>query len=669
MAKINVLDSSVFNLISAGEVVERPSSVVKELVENSIDAGANAISVEIKDGGISSIVITDNGSGIDKENMRLAFLPHATSKLSKAEDLDNIATLGFRGEALASIAAVSQVTMTSKTSEDSVGNYIVLNAGKVVEEGQKGLAQSTSIAVENLFFNTPVRKKFLKKPKMEEAGVTSVMTQLALANPDIKFKYTVDGKIVFQTNGGLEEAVYSVYKNEIANEMLPFQYTYDKYTVYGYTGSAAIAKHNRNYQTIIVNGRVISNSTISTAVSQAYGNRLMTRTFPVFVLNIIMPFDEVDVNVHPTKTDVRFADSRKIFSCVYKAISSVLAEQEQSLILGKAKSVDAVEAIDKCGKISENIQSDRFAFNIDAKSGENANRSTKDEKVDIILSKECDRPKANCSLEGEIPKLGLHNDIIERQKKKIEELKYFKDTLKSSNIVADSGRVSVAKSAAKGIDNKSLNDKSPQQQAEQSSLLELAASQLEQEYEIVGQIFNTYLILESEGKVYFIDQHACHERFIYDNLLKQVNEGNVNIQDMLIPYILECSSYQFEFISSMQENLKELGFDIEEFGGLSFKISSVPLVLSDINLGMFFENLFADKQSVQSLKSSDLIRDRLAQKACKSAIKAGAKLDAVQIKQLLSSMKDGIPLQCPHGRPAVIAYTRKDFDKLFKRIV
>ncbi|MDE6211465.1 MAG: DNA mismatch repair endonuclease MutL, partial [Clostridia bacterium] len=307
MAKINVLDSSVFNLISAGEVVERPSSVVKELVENSIDAGATSISVGIKEGGISSIVIVDDGCGIDKDNMRLAFLPHATSKLAKAEDLDNIATLGFRGEALASVSAVAQVTMTSKTQDDEVGNYITLSAGKVIEEGKRAIAQSTSIEVENLFFNTPVRKKFLKKPKQEESNVTAIMIQLALANPDIKFKYTVDNKIVFQTNGGLEEAVFAVYDNEIANGLLPFDVTYDNYRIYGYTGNASIAKHNRNYQTIIINGRVISNQTISTAVSQAYGNRLMTRTFPVFVLNIVMPFDDVDVNVHPTKTDVRFA--------------------------------------------------------------------------------------------------------------------------------------------------------------------------------------------------------------------------------------------------------------------------------------------------------------------------------------------------------------------------
>lgn len=649
MAKINVLDSSIFNLISAGEVVERPSSVVKELVENSIDAGASAISVEIKDGGISSIVITDNGCGIDKENMRLAFLPHATSKLSKAEDLDNIATLGFRGEALASIAAVSQIKMTSKTSEENVGNYISLSAGKVVEEGQRAIAQSTSIAVENLFFNTPVRKKFLKKPKMEEAGVTSVMTQLALANPDIKFKYTVDSKVIFQTNGGLEEAVYSVYNNEIANGLIAFDYTFGKYRLYGYTGTASIAKHNRNFQTIIINGRVITNTTISTAVSQAYGNRLMTRTFPVFVLNIVMPFDEVDVNVHPTKTDVRFADSHMVFSCVYKAISTVLAEQEQALLLGKSKTENIIDerrtssSIEKPTYIEKNKSLD--------------NASKVDDSIERIAASIFTDDKNNA-------KVDEYKELVEKQKKVLEELKYHRDLPKSISVVADGAKVVGQK------DFKKANVSNEKKQADiNSSLMALVESQLEKEYRVVGQIFNTYLVLEYDGKVYFIDQHACHERFIYDGLLEEVNNGKVDVQYMLVPFILDCNNAQYEFFTSMFDNLKELGFDIEEFGGLSLKINSVPHILRDINLAVFLDNLYMERNTVLNIKSSDLIRDKLAQKACKAAIKAGEKLDENQIRQLLDVMKDGIPLQCPHGRPAVIVYTRKDFDKLFKRIL
>lgn len=668
MAKINVLDSSIFNLISAGEVVERPASVVKELVENSIDAGATSIAVEIKEGGISSISVTDDGSGIDKENMRLAFLPHATSKLSKAEDLDNIATLGFRGEALASVAAVAQVTMTSKTCQEDVGNYIVLHAGKIIDEGKKAIAQSTSIVVDNLFFNTPVRKKFLKKPKQEEATVTQVMMQLALANPDIKFKYVVDCKTVFQTNGGLEEAIYSIYPNDLANGLIPFDYTFDNYRVYGYTGTPAVSKHNRNYQTIIINGRIITNATISTAVAQAYGNRLMTRTFPVFVLNIIMPFDQVDVNVHPTKTDVRFEDTHKVFSCVYKAISSALAENEHNIAFGKAAQSDKSN---NNGIASEAQNSQIINSEVD----KSKTVAVDNKEENISLSKKSEKTE-NSSIFDKLFEEKENTDydkLIEKQRKVIEEMKYEKDLPKSKFATVEDGLkiLPIApeqKQIPKNGDMKYDFSKDGKEKV-QSSLLEMIDSQLETSYRVIGQIFDTYLIVESDGIVYFIDQHACHERYIYDTLLEQVNAKSVDTQYMLIPYIVECNNNQYEFMLQMSDNLRQLGFDIEEFGDLSFKINSVPYVLRDINLGVFFANLFEERQSVQALKNSDIIKDKLAQKACKSAIKAGAKLDDKQIRQLLDSMKGGIPLQCPHGRPAVLKYTRKDFDKLFKRIV
>ena len=661
MAKINVLDSSVFNLISAGEVVERPSSVVKELVENSIDAGATSISVEIKDGGISSIVIVDDGCGIDKENMRLAFLPHATSKLAKAEDLDNIATLGFRGEALASVSAVAQVTMTSKTQDDEIGNFITLSAGKVVEEGKRAISQSTSISVENLFFNTPVRKKFLKKPKQEEANVTAIMIQLALANPDIKFKYTADNKIVFQTNGGLEEAVFAVYNNEIANGLLPFDVTYDNYRIYGYTGNASIAKHNRNYQTIIINGRVISNQTISTAVSQAYGNRLMTRTFPVFVINVVMPFDDVDVNVHPTKTDVRFADSHKVFSCVYKAILSTLAAQEQNLILGKSNSLGNESKEEKTKENASVKNIDTYSIKLqDSQAKSSVGSDIAESGDDLLFNDDSNTENAK------------YQALIDKQKKVVEELKYNKDLPKMQSKVSDSNGKSafgVIANKQKCSDNYFEKKNNVQDVQVKSSLLEMVDEQLESDFKVVGQIFNTYLIVESQGLVHFIDQHACHERLIYDKLLEEVNSNSVGVQFMLVPYILDCNNAQYEYICAIQDNLKDLGFEMEEFGGLSFKVNSVPHLLNDINLAVFFDELFAEKQSAIGLKNSDLIRDKLAQKACKSAIKAGAQLDNDQIKTLLAGMKNGVPLQCPHGRPAVLSYTRRDFDKLFKRII
>ena len=334
MADINVLDSSVYNLISAGEVIERPASVVKELTENAIDAGATKITVQIEDGGIRSISVTDNGCGMTAQNLAKAFLPHATSKLKEACDLDSIATLGFRGEALASIAAVSQVPVKTKTADEELGSELSVSAGKAGDITPCGCNDGTVMRVENLFFNTPVRARFLKKPKVEEGFITQTVSALILANPEVSFRYIVDGKAVFNTVGGLEDAVFQIYSNDVANELIYFNESFaGGYRVYGYTGKRSLFKHNKNFQTVIINGRTVQNQTVSVAISHAYGNSMMKRCFPVFVINIVMPFDDVDVNVHPSKSEVRFRDSNKVFSCVYHAVSVALASEEESVRL------------------------------------------------------------------------------------------------------------------------------------------------------------------------------------------------------------------------------------------------------------------------------------------------------------------------------------------------
>ena len=331
MPRINKLDPSIYNLISAGEVVENPASVIKELVENAIDAGASEIDISIEEGGIKEIKVKDNGSGMDRENIYLSYLPHATSKLQKAADLDNISTLGFRGEALASIAAVSHLKIQSADNENGLGYEVTVSSGKIEEEGEIGLSQGTTITVSNLFYNTPVRLKFLKSAKQEESLVKYRVSQLIFANPDVKFTFEVDGEVVFQTSGGLEDAIYAIYGNDVANGLLPFEYKDGDYKVFGYTSNVDLVRHNKNSQTIIVNGRAIENQNIQVAVQQAYGERLMKRTFPIYVLNIIMPFDKVDVNVHPTKSDVRFQDNHKIFSIVYHAIQSAFVYEQTNL--------------------------------------------------------------------------------------------------------------------------------------------------------------------------------------------------------------------------------------------------------------------------------------------------------------------------------------------------
>lgn len=672
MADINILDSSVYNLISAGEVVERPSSVVKELVENAIDAGATKITLQIEEGGIRSITVTDNGCGMDARNLAKAFLPHATSKLKEAGDLDSIATLGFRGEALASIAAVSQVTVKTKTADGKLGNEMKVSAGNAGEITPCGCNDGTVIKVENLFYNMPVRARFLKKAKAEEGFVTQTVSALILSNPDVSFRYIVDGKAVFNTIGGLEDAVFQVYSNDVANELIYFDESFPGgYRVYGYTGKKSLSKHNKNYQTIIINGRTVRNQTVSVAAMQAYGNAMMKRCFPVFVLNIVMPYGDVDVNVHPGKSEVRFRDSNKVFSCVYHAISMALASEEGSVKLEKQTDVHILQPPHKNETAFENTE-DNYA-----KQNENAGNDNEDNAVSSEKTIKYGALSADNGMNTDIssvirPAAGnrqkyIFNDddekikgpdkVISNQQQKIERSEDGGFAPKSASSV----RSGAFRVSAPEVVQPSIYD--------DGVIFSEIESSLSSGYEVVGQIFNTYLILQQDGVVYIVDQHAAHERFLYDELIKKVNAREAISQPMIVPYILDCDNSQHDFILGCMENLRALGFDIEDFGGLSFKINAIPQVLGNINLGVFFANIFSERGRIGNIKSADLINDNLAQTACKAAIKAGDKLSEEQIRSLLTQMKDGVPVQCPHGRPAIIAVTRKDLDKLFKRIV
>lgn len=661
MADINVLDSSVYNLISAGEVIERPASVVKELTENAIDAGATKITVQIEDGGIRSISVTDNGCGMTAQNLAKAFLPHATSKLKEACDLDSIATLGFRGEALASIAAVSQVTVKTKTADEELGSELSVSAGKAGDITPCGCNDGTVMRVENLFFNTPVRARFLKKPKVEEGFITQTVSALILANPEVSFRYIVDGKAVFNTVGGLEDAVFQIYSNDVANELIYFNESFaGGYRVYGYTGKRSLFKHNKNFQTVIINGRTVQNQTVSVAISQAYGNSMMKRCFPVFVINIVMPFDDVDVNVHPSKSEVRFRDSNKVFSCVYHAVSVALASEEESVRLD--------------GKQTDVHNFDESLQNADAVEGAPVQKdaSDADATADVATEKAPTSPSKLSDISSVMhPASRGFGDRLFRERAKDD--RALDEAIKrQSEKVAVSSFTKTHRSVSTSVaDGASRVLSAPVQSSiyDDGEVFAEIDKKLSGGYEIVGQIFNTYLILRQDDVVYLVDQHAAHERFLYDELIKKVNARESYSQPMIVPYVLDCDNAQYDFILACKENLEALGFEIEDFGGLSFRIGAVPQVLGDINLGVFFAGIFSDRGKLGNIRNSDLINDALAQSACKAAIKAGDKLSDEQIRSLLAQMNDGVPMQCPHGRPAIIAFTRKDLDKLFKRIV
>ena len=630
MAKINILTPEIFNKIAAGEVVEKPASVVKEVVENSIDAGATKIDIQIYDGGISKIIVSDNGSGILPDDLEPAFLPHATSKISNEADLYNISTLGFRGEALASIASVSQVEVISKTASTN-GHSIKVSGGQIVAKGEKGSPVGTYISVENLFFNTPARQKFLKKPKKEESDITTLVAKLILANPKISFKYSADGKVVYTSSGqGLQDAIFAIYGAQIIENLIPIDFSDGKYTLSGFIGKTSFFKANRTYQTIMINGRWVADSIVNVALSQCYESYMMKRCFPFCVINLTMPSDELDVNVHPSKLEVRFQDSRAIFAFVYKAISEAIYQD-----LTK-KTTDEVTA-----------PQEELPFTL-TRAPEvapvNNEKVTQDLNVDFVLDSPAFKGDGAMHTSAD----SVLNEIV------IEKLAGFQP-INAPNF---------------GVEEPTKIDYIPkptQQQLIQDNVVDKDAFLSSR---IVGKVFNTFIILELDDDLYFIDQHAAHERLLFDRYVKQVKGKAVTSQPLLLPYNIEVNHAEEQFILDNIEMLRSLGFDIEPFGNLLFKISAIPSILPNLNVENFFQNFLANLNNYTQMKSIDLIRDNLAETACKHAVKGGDDLDKEELVKLVREVGDGnTTLQCPHGRPFVVKFSHRDIDKWFKRIV
>lgn len=610
MGKINKLDSNVYNKISAGEVVERPASVVKELVENSIDAGATWISVNVFGGGLNEITIADNGEGISKEDLPVAFLPHATSKIKTVEDLFDINHLGFRGEALASIASVSNVYIKTKTALDEIGNSLEVNGGKVGIVQSCGANQGTVISVRNLFFNTPARLKFMKKPKGEENEITAIMTKLVLANPHVAFDYYCEGNKVFSSTGkGLYEALCAVYPDEIIDNLIEVNKTKGDFSIYGFVSNSLYSKGNRSYQTFILNGRVVNNQTISTAIQNSYSDYMMKRSYPVVALCMDMPTSSVDVNVHPAKSDVRFVDSSLVFGFIYSAIK---------------------DAIDK-----DNAQKLEFSFDNDNK------RETENITADSVYQP------------SKVEEGAISNDIqVESSSKHVlraseSAVPYYIPTYNPTPNLAEEIKFDIP---------------SVEEKIEQTVIEEDIS------YSIVGQAFGTYLFVEYKGELLIIDQHAAGERIIYNKLMDEVKRGAPAIQPLLLPYVFSVNSKECEILEEQIPLLLEIGIEITPFGLNAFKIDALPGYLVDIDFDSFVKDILSDS-SLRGREPS-VIKEKLAYTACHSAIRGNDYLNDEGIKTLIKSIFDaGLPLQCPHGRPAYVKFTKTELEKMFKRIV
>lgn len=658
MGKINVLDSSVYNQIAAGEVVERPASIVKELMENAIDAGADNIIVEIANGGRDFIQVTDNGSGIEHEDMRSAFLPHATSKIRCADDLFEIATLGFRGEALASIAAVSRVTLQSKTKNADIGEKITVEGGKITHQSEIAANTGTTVIVKDLFYNTPARAKFLKKSKQEEGEITNLIVRYILIHPEIAIKYTSDHKIVFQSLGsGLKDAIYTVYGKNTAENIITVSDTYKGITVTGYAGKPTFTKPNRTYQTVSLNGRYILNQQIAVAVNNAYSDYLMKRTYPFYILNIACDKNSVDVNVHPNKTDVRFENPNEIFSAVFGSVSRAITRYN-------------MEETQKLGGIFQA-----------------AKQTAAPETTDIPPA---DLPKSNCFSDFELSGItpGKHRQLSPQAASVLGRSQSLQGTLFDSgsphrmqNSVqrtefafreAEILPLSTERcdGDAKSTDNISgislnVNPETERKSADDyEKIRDVSIS-----YHILGQLFNTYILMEYSDRLLMIDQHAAHERLLYDRFMQNFNRGEISSQPKLFPEVVSVAKNEVDFINERLPELNALGFEIEPFGEQSFKVSGVPAFLTELNVETFINDVLAEASAVKKLTSGDLVKEKLMQKACKAAIKAGDTLSDGEILKLLEDMAEGKVLQCPHGRPIIHTVKRSDIEKWFKRIV
>ena len=628
--KINVLAPNVYNKIAAGEVVDRPYSVVKELVENAIDAGATEISVEIEKGGKKRIRVTDNGSGIAKEDLPLAYSSHATSKLRTADDLFFIHTLGFRGEAIASVAAVSRMEIVSRTA-DGEAYVLSCEGGSLGEVLPAAGAKGTVVTVDDLFFNVPARLKFLKSDAQEEADIGGVMARFLLSRPEISFTYIADGKTKYRSFGdGLSAALVAVYGADALANCTEIRADKHGIKLHGFLGNRNYYKANRTYQSLFVNGRYVVNQTVGAAVTNAYAGYLMKRQYPFYVLFLDVPPEAVDVNVHPNKADVRFADNQIIYGSVYSVVSAVLD--------GNSRALEYLAVPPKAPEKQVQERETEKPVPIVLQNGARGTAGMSYAEAKRELAFDVTIPKGN------EPRF-LEEDV----------------RMEVRQPVASSAAVSEALAGDAFEENRRL--------------LAAQAAKARQEHidpsELVykGELFRTYLIYEAGDSAYFIDQHAAHERILFDRLQASWEARAVSSQPMLIPFVLSLNGQEFAFLERNFSVLREIGFEIEEFGDTSVRVSAVPADLMGMDLNAFFGDVLSSMESLRAIRLSEILKDKLATAACKAAVKGGERLTEDEVRALVEQMGGDVGMKCPHGRPAVVKMKKSEFEKLFKRIV
>ena len=773
MGNIVLLDDLTINKIAAGEVIERPASVIKEMVENSIDAGANNITVEIKNGGISFIKVTDNGKGIAADDLEIAFERHATSKIRSADDLNLVTSMGFRGEALASIAAIANVEMISKTERQDTGYKVVVEAGNIIDKQEVGCQTGTSITVRNLFFNTPVRYKFLKKDYTESGYVEDVITRIALVNPNIAIKLINTGKTVIQTNGNgdIKSVIYSIYGKDVANGIIPVEYSYEDIQISGVIGKPEIARSNRANQLFFVNKRFIKDKTLTAATEQAFKGLIPIGKFGFVVLNLDMNPSKVDVNVHPAKLEVRFEEENKIFQSIYHAIKDTLLKselvanteeqdenqesgsqglfdfrkneiqkietynEEESKIktnvvnVGQGGPVNTADILEQLRKMKEELQKETGIVqnteidiknnNIEINEDKNSLEETKIENSEELIEdkriRNSEEELKEQSIQTEVEKNeeiksdiennenienkeefleeneNVQKDIetleknddkveeVERQEKieqldkKIKRVKYLQYEEEEK---ADFNEMYVKLFGTRPISTESEENIEEKTKSIAVDWVKNNVSVFETEekynkplYKFIGIVFNTYIIIEIDKEMYIIDQHAAHERIMYEKVKRNYySESSKDSQMLLLPDIITLSHKEMEIARENIDMFEKAGFSLEEFGENTIKLTGVPTVCIDIDNKELFLETLDEINTVARTAKQEKEEKFIATVACKAAVKAHMVLAKEEVENLMEKLLElPNPFTCPHGRPTAIKMTKYDIERKFAR--
>lgn len=667
MAEIHVLDDATIDKIAAGEVVERPASVVKELVENAMDAGAHAVTVEIKEGGIEFIRVTDDGDGIEHTQVRNAFMRHATSKISSVADLMCLNSMGFRGEALSSIAAVAKVELITKTKDAITGTRLCLEGARETAFEEVGAPNGTTFIVRNLFFNTPVRRKFLKTAMTEASYITDLLEHMALSRPEISFKYVLNGQTKFYTNGDgdLHAIIYRIFGRDIANELMAFQAVDENIVIEGFLGKTALNRANRNFENYFVKRRYVKSKILSKAIEEGYQPYMMQHRYPFCVVHITVPPESVDVNVHPTKMEVRFSNQNSIYKLIADNISEFLSQQEMipQATLGQdkkskkkeEKKQEAPEPFEKERRLADTVANAANLLREDTGYNRGKNDTSvifassyddaKTEKEPFFVDNRAPIQPQSSSVTANSQPNPVQNKILGAPPKE--------NDMQNSGIIKAKDQIIVEK-------------------PEQLNFFDekLLTREAKQEYRIVGQIFDTYWIIEYRDKMLMIDQHAAHEKVKYEQILKKVEANEVYTQTLTPPVVISVTPKEADIINSYAKYFEELGFEIEDFGMNAFAIRGVPLDLFSYQIKDLFEEILTQMSESPVKGVPQIIREKIASMACKAAVKGNNSLSFSEADRLIEQLLElDNPYNCPHGRPTIISMSKYEVEKKFKRTV